>query len=167
MRWLSYDGSVGPVGTNARPVQCCEKNADEIAAMHNDTCDAYEARIAELEAKIASIDPVEFAAAVNDLNRAEARAEYAERLESELRECEADLARVKAESLRVVPVGEPCEIRKIAICQCFTHLANVYRLYSFSPEEFGAWQISDHSEHLFSPWTFIQPVRLARWEGSE
>ena len=75
-----------------------------------------------------------------------------------------ELARVKAESLRVVPVGEPCEISKIAICGCFIFNGTVFRMYSFSREEFGAWQLSDHTEHLFAPNTIVQPVRIERWE---
>lgn len=38
-----------------------------------------------------------------------------------------ELATVKAESLRVVKVGDPCEISKISICACFLHLGALYR----------------------------------------
>jgi hypothetical protein len=59
-----------------------------------------------------------------------------------------------------VPDGEACEISKIAICGCFLFNDTEFRLYSFSCEEFGAWQLSDHTEHLFAPDTIVQPVRL-------
>lgn len=85
---------------------------------------------------------------------------------AEIDEVTDELAHVKAESLRVVRVGDPCEISKISICACFLHLGVLYRLYSFSHEELGAWQISDHTEHLFSPGTIVQRVRLERWENS-
>lgn len=74
----------------------------------------------------------------------------------------ADL--IAAGCLVPVPDGEACEISKIAICGCFLFNGTVFRLYSFSREEFGAWQLSDHTEHLFAPDTIVQPVRLVRLE---
>jgi hypothetical protein len=41
--WMPYDGYIGPLGTNLRPIQCVEKNAEEIASRHNDDIDALEA----------------------------------------------------------------------------------------------------------------------------
>ena len=67
---------------------------------------------------------------------------------------------IAAGALVPVPVGGACQITKISICECFIYLGNVYRLYSFSPVEFGAWQLSDHSEHIFALDTIVQPVRL-------
>jgi len=59
-----------------------------------------------------------------------------------------------------VPDGEACEISRIAICGCFLFNGTAFRLYSFSCEDFGAWQLSDHTEHLFAHNTIVQPVRL-------
>ena len=59
-----------------------------------------------------------------------------------------------------VPVGDACEISRIAICGCFLFNGTAFRLYSFSCEDFGAWQLSDHTEHLFAHNTIVQPVRL-------
>lgn len=77
----------------------------------------------------------------------------------------ADL--IAAGALVPVPDREACEISKIAICGCFLFSGTAFRLYSFSREEFGAWQISDHTEHLFAPDTLVQPVRLVRLEDAE
>ncbi len=74
----------------------------------------------------------------------------------------ADL--IAAGCLVPVPDGEACEISKIAICGCFLFNGTVFRLYSFSREEFGAWQLSDHTEHLFAPDTIVHPVRLVALE---
>ena len=64
--------------------------------------------------------------------------------------------------LRIIRNGDDCEINKIRLCQCFCFLGATYRLYMFSSEEFMAWDIADHSEHLFDPNTIITPVWLER-----
>lgn len=54
-------------------------------------CDAYEARIEELEA----------------MSRTKLVFEIIMKMEADIQELQSELARVKAESLRAVPVGDP------------------------------------------------------------
>ena len=132
------------------------ERASKLPAAEAEAFTALLARMRADESRIAELEAEGFAMSA--------------RMESALHEAEvakAKLARVKAESLRVVKVGDECEISHIPICGLFSYLGVVYRLYSFSPDEFGAWQVSDHSEHIFAPHTFVQPVRLERWEAVE
>lgn len=111
--------------------------ADNVAQL-----ESYDARIVELDAECEACDLARYAA-------------------------EAELARVRAESLRVVPVGEACRI-----CDADEGVilvgGNVY-------------QITDHSEWIgmaegvrylhqeipeYDDDTIVQPVRLERWEDA-
>jgi hypothetical protein len=51
-KWMPYDGYVGPLGTKLRPIQCIEKNAEEIASRHNADIAALEAERDELQGRI-------------------------------------------------------------------------------------------------------------------
>jgi hypothetical protein len=53
---MPYDGYVGPLGSNIRPIQCIEKNAEEIAAAHNADIAALEAERDELRRRLDAVD---------------------------------------------------------------------------------------------------------------
>lgn len=96
-----------------------------------------------------------------------------ERAEAEiaLRGLRAELARVKAESLRVVVDGEACRVLRTKIGSCFEHLGNVYRNIGGEirgdASEINARQLMDGSANLFDGDTIVQPVCLKRWEDAD
>jgi len=116
--------------------------ADVLMTSHNADIDAYEVRIKELEAG-------------RDLAREvtmDSLVARCETLQERLHATQLELARVKAESLRVVPVGEPCEYRKSE---------EIFFLIN------GTIQAHDAViESLYGD-TIVQPVRLERWEDGE
>lgn len=54
-KWMPYDGYVGPLGTKLRPIQCIEKNAEEIASRHNADIAALEAERDELRRRLDAV----------------------------------------------------------------------------------------------------------------
>lgn len=207
---------------------------DELFNAHNAACDAYEARITELEADIAcareelSIDPEQtFASGVEsvcfqikglraieetllaDLARANARiaeldaviarvneiarqplhmtSEAFERIEdlrhmlfrhdgkfgivdgetepyeTEASIARADLARTRAESLRVVKVGEPGEWADFG-GKFFQYNDRLWVEDERDPK--SAWSLLPEHDCMELAWeTIVQPVRLQRWEA--
>jgi hypothetical protein len=139
-RWLSYDGSVGPVGEHSHPMDCDAAHADEIALLHNADCDAYEARIAELERE-------------RDKYRESSAKAYVE-----AEDLRAELARVKAESLRVVEI---------------TPRPFVAHAWYMTPSGLGWWgHDKDGDKCVETPEGYhehadCKPVRLERWETAE
>ena len=136
-------GSLSPYGPRI---------VDEIIALADSLpdCDAYEARIAELEAD------------KNHL-RLERNAERAT-----CRRIRAELARVRAESLRVVEDGEPCELITLYGHQKF--LLDDYGVCEMkNPGQFGSTvdvRVLTTGEVIMSARhaVRVQPVRVERWE---
>jgi len=54
-KWMPYDGYVGQLGVDVRPIQCVEKNAEEIAARHNADIDALTAERDELQRRLDAV----------------------------------------------------------------------------------------------------------------
>lgn len=127
-KWLAKQLSKIHDGTGLFRARC--NTPEHLCQMHNAACDAYEARIAELEAA---------------------------------------LARVKAESLRVVPVGEPVLFDHIQRDQLFVLMdGNV-----FVPDKLRCQmvRITDNQrvdvQQQFMDDVKFNLVRLERWEGGE
>ena len=82
---------------------------------------------------------------------------------------DAELARVKAESLRVVPVGDPCPVIKIWIGGFFRVGGIVYRMFAgdMTENEIRARELINQYEQGFDGDTIVQPVRIERWEASD
>ena len=120
-----------------------EADAARIADAHNADCDAYEARIAELES-----------------GRERQREAIRDREKGELEACAeidtitAELARVKAESLRVVPDPGGDE-------------------WVMTPDGLGFYGAdaignpSIETPHGYHDFADCKPVRLERWEKEE
>lgn len=125
-RWKQQDATVCIFGT----VNCAfgenTSDARRIVDAHNADCDAYEARIAELEATV---------------------------------------ARVKAESLRVVPDGEE---RQAYRCSKVLHNGRICFVHTRTLDDYFQLQIGDfvtgkYVDKVYCE-TLLQPVRLERWE---
>ena len=112
--------------------------------LHNTDCDAYEARIAELEAD------------KNHL-RLERDAERAT-----CRRILAELARVKAESLRVVKCGRAGERGELEPSMFVFD----GKLWVWHEDEWRSPHDYD-AEMPYDPSLTVQPVRLERWETAE
>ncbi len=128
-RWTRQDATVCIFGT----VNCAfgenTSDARRIVDAHNADCDAYEKRIAELEAKQG-------------------------RLRQIILDDGMELARVKAESLRVVESGPVCELQDCITEYCFIEGKNRLNVAS----EFAKRNY---------PTIRVQPLTLERWETEE
>ena len=137
----------------------------DLCDAHNADCDAYEARIAELEAKLS--EAVAEAIWEADTRREDAAAHAAE------------LARVKAESLRVVKINEPCSLSSMERVGVEGH-TNTCTVEGADWRIYAAERRVDDSGHRYlvpvsDEWpsiafgadTKVQPVRLERWEMEE
>lgn len=79
----------------------------------------------------------------------------------------AELARVKADSLRVVPVGEPVAVSELHSRQAFTcDHDGVWMIFGCSSWDFSIRNLIDYSETELTENTVVQPVRLERWEAT-
>lgn len=121
--------------------------AEGIAKRHNADCDAYEKRIAELEAGIGTMVAMH-------------------------RVMTAELARTRAESLRVVEVGEAVDVGHAPLGIGFTvdgHSGVFRRVGSGcggTPiESYVILKRAESDDEVRVPHhTIVQPVRLERWE---
>ena len=128
-KWQRQDEMVCVKGTVCSYYCTDENEAECIVRHHNADCDAYEARIAEME---------------------------------------AELARVKAESLRVVPVGEACELVEISRHQKFS-MGDHLICEIVNPGQYDRTvDVRDLvAGEVFTSYRYavnVQPVRLERWE---
>lgn len=150
-RWYTNDDD-GRIFNTARKLlgwTCIPAEATNIIDEHNADCDAYESRIAELEAQCVA-------------ERQQAAAHYQARLAAE-----AELAAVKAESLRVVKVGEPVDIGLIILGQLgFQQKNYLWRNGIGYNEGLGVRSVCDHHYMDISEDETAQPVELKPWESS-
>lgn len=116
---------------------------NEIPVTANADCDAYEARIAELEAEL-----------VIERTNAHDTAKLSAGWADACAELTAELARVKAESLRVVEDGEACELQDCVTEYCFIDGKDRLNVAS----EFAKRNY---------PTMRVQPITLERWEMEE
>lgn len=124
----------------------CDLNSDADIAVT--TLNAYEARIAELER--------DFAALKEELLI------YA----NEARHANAELARVRAESLRVVPVGEACRADELLPDTTFSRGGKVYVItHTYDGSDY-VWPMALDGTGVqqIICCAIVHPVRLERWE---
>lgn len=114
----------------------------KIVDAHNADCDSYEARIWRLEPK-ALTDCNEYLAAMDD--------------NYNLR---AELARVKSESLRIVPDGTPCQPHELYPTQFVLRDSTVY---VNAPGTRDLVDVTNNSRVAVPYDETVQPVRLERW----
>jgi hypothetical protein len=82
-------------------------------------------------------------------------------LQNKLEEAQAEIEKVKAESLRIVPHGKMQDIDAVPLSVKYcTYHGGVYA----RSDKYGYWwpSISDENKHLLSH-SLIQPVNLRRW----
>lgn len=150
-KWYTNDDD-GRIFNTARKLlgwTCIPAEATNIIDEHNADCDAYESRIAELEAQGVA-------------ERQQAAAHYQARLAAE-----AELAAVKAESLRVVKDGGPM-MKKQTDGNDPLILGPDNELYNQRlSDEIYLMRISGNPAWAeLEDDTIVQPVRLEPWESS-
>lgn len=74
---------------------------------------------------------------------------------------ESALAHVKAESLRVVKVGNQCLLRHVTTDYVLADDGHIYQR-----DDGDWWSLRDKFQFLVGKDMFVQPVRLERWENS-
>lgn len=170
-RFNTYYGSVHCRATGR---EICP-NGENVRASDYDALkserDAYEARIAELEAKVKKYaDNIEL--------KRESLCERENTIQfnrEDIKGLRAELARVKAESLRVV-VGEPLRLGDIESVPISEH-TNTFIAAGADWRIYAAERRVDKNGHrymmpvsdewppiAFGPDTIVQPVRLEHWE---
>lgn len=158
------------------------ESIDEAMRFHHADCDAYEARIAELEAIGVNLQQqaVEHYQAKLAADRLLLASAEETRLNfNGLLDARAELARVKAESLRVVKINEPCSLSSMERVGIDGH-TNTCTVEGADWRIYAAERRVDDSGHrylmpvsdewppiAFGPDTKVQPVRLERWEMEE
>lgn len=156
----------------------------ELVGWHNADCDAYEATIAALSKTCTELEvDREYNAglvAERDKRIAELEVAYQRQynamdvLVQDLKSKDTELARVKAESLRVVPVNEPIRVGENpipAITHCLCGCDKFYWIDDNDglPVEHWAYDLACGGCEFgkIDNDTIVQPVRLKRWEDAD
>jgi len=90
--------------------------------------------------------------------------------EQRIAELTAELARVKAESLRVVPVGDECAVLDLVATAYFTDEDKTYRktgvTWGDAGPEYCSFEelVTDGTHGQMSPGFIVQPIRLELWD---
>ena len=146
-RWRLIDDFGKVVDTGVTNIYCQSNASAEAAKMlHNADCDAYEARIAELELKLKQ--------------GADYFSELMSKRDFAVKNLRAELARVKAESLVPVPDGDACEYGD-SNCDLMT-VDGV--LVGFDGCGCPIWLHGESEDKCLFGTTIVQPVRLVRLE---